>query len=495
MILALAATTAACMTAPDERPAASTPARAATAQTAPAIGAGPALTLYSGGFGVVRELVPLELGAGVTRASFSGVTQYAEPDSVILRDPTGRVRLQVLEQSYRSQVANQDYLLSLFEGQTIPFHLWTDGTLHVIQGRIVRSGFRTGVAPIVEVDGELQFQLPGMPRFPKLPDDTILEPTLEWTLASDQAGRVDAELAYVTGGFGWKADYNAVAPEHGDVLDITGWITFTNSSGTDFADARVKLIAGDVSKLAPPAGRAGDAWKLGMLMESDMAAAVTEKSFDEFHLYTLARPTTLRSGEQKQVEFVRGERVNAPRLYVYDGASLESYYGWDPISARGEPSYGTQCNKKVWVMREIENRAENGLGIPLPAGRVRFYRQDDDGRLEFVGENSLDHTPKDELVRLYTGNAFDVVGERTATDFQIDTSRETIDESFEIVLKNHKAEPVEVRVVEHLYRWSTWEIQKPSMPFTKKDARTIEFRVPVAAGGEARVTYSAHYTW
>jgi hypothetical protein len=230
---------------------------------------------------------------------------------------------------------------------------------------------------------------------------------------------------------------------------------------------------------------------------AESAPAVQEKSFDDFHLYTLRERTTLRDQETKQVEFVRAAGVLAKRLYVYDGAWIDAnrYGGWTEETIRRDKDYGTQSNPKVWVMREIENTAANGLGMALPAGRMRFYRQDDDGQLEFVGENTIGHTPEDERVRVYTGNAFDIVGERTRTDYAVDSRNQWVDETFEIEVRNHKETPVEVRVVEHLYRWSNWELRDPSHEHSKLDSRTIEFRVTVPADGAQKIGYTVHYSW
>ncbi|MEI9863451.1 MAG: hypothetical protein WDN00_02635 [Limisphaerales bacterium] len=181
----------------------------------------------------------------------------------------------------------------------------------------------------------------------------------------------------------------------------------------------------------------------------DKSEAVTEKAFDEFHLYSIARPTTLHDHETKQVEFVNAEKMYAPTIYVYDGASGYQFYGLNY-----DQGYGQSNNKKVIVQREFKNAETNQLGIALPAGKLRFYRRDDGGQLQFVGENTIDHTPRNETVRVTTGNAFDLVGERKQTNFRVDTSEKWVDETFEIKLRNRKKEPVEIRVVEHLYRWS-----------------------------------------
>jgi hypothetical protein len=458
----------------------------------------PALTIYNQDFAVVRDTVPLDLKAGVNDVRFSGMTATAETDSVILRDPAGKVALQVLEQSYRNDPVSQPLMLALHEGRTIDFlvrePMKPDA---VVPGKIIRSGYGAGgqnpTEPVIEVNGKLQFQLPGMPVFPALGDDTILNPTLSWKLNAPAPARFDAELAYVTGGLSWKADYNLVAPEAGDVIDLVGWVTFTNRSGRTFPEAKVKLMAGDVNKIQPVRERLERAVPVAMsAARAGMDEVVTEKAFSEFHLYTIARPVTLRDQETKQVEFVRAQGVKAPRIFVYDGAATG--YGVFP-QVRGAGDYGIPTNKKVWVLREFKNAETNNLGLPLPAGRLRFYQQDDDKSLEFIGENTIDHTPKDETVRVYMGNSFDLVGERRRTDYKVNEANNWADETFEITLRNHKKEPVEIRVVEHLFRFDNWEVTQQSDTFRKLDSHTIEFRVTVQPDEERVVTYRVHYTW
>jgi hypothetical protein len=474
----------------------------------------PALTIYNGGFAVVRELLDLQLKDGVNQIAVSGMTSTLEPDSVILRDPTGARALAIMEQSYRNDPVTQERLLSLFEGKTIHFQVQHGDATSVIEGRVVRSGYVAPQAlydqwgnwrgpppqgqPVIDVGGELRFALPGLPLFPSLGDDTVLQPTLGWTLQTDAGGPLQAELAYLTGGFTWEADYNAVSEEGSGKLDLVGWITMQNGSGKTFREAKVKLMAGDVSKVSEQDARRDQMRALGsMAAEKAGGPPVTEKSFDEFHLYTVARPVTLRDAESKQVEFARAEGVPESRLYVYDGAAIAGQPGgdWGNADYRYAPDFGTENQKKVWVVREFRNDEKSGLGIPLPKGKVRFYTRDKDGQLEFVGENLIDHTPKDEVIRLYTGNAFDLVGERTRTDYKVSTAEDWMDEDFSIKLRNHKKEAVTFTVVEHLYRWSNWEIRKPSLPFVKKDSRTAEFSVEVPADGEVEVSYAVHYSW
>ncbi|HET9839358.1 MAG TPA: hypothetical protein VFR84_14090, partial [Candidatus Angelobacter sp.] len=332
--------------------------------------------------------------------------------------------------------------------------------------------------------------------FPALTNETILKPTLSWLLQSDRPGATNAEFSYVTGGMSWHADYNVVAPVNGNLLDVVGWVTLDNQTGKSFPNAHIKLMAGDVNKLQPENMDMAYV-SAGLPMRAEAPApAVTERSFDEYHLYTLERPTTLYDRETKQVEFVRASGVPSQRLYVYDGVKIDqNYRGYAYENIREMENFGIQSNPKIWTMVEFKNSKENHLGMPLPKGRVRFYRRDTDGQLEFTGENLIDHTPSDETIRLYTGNVFDAVGDRKRTSYHVDRNARWLDESFEVRLRNHKKEAMEIRVVEHLYRWTNWEIVKNSDQFKQLDSKTIEFRVQVPPDGEKIVTYTAHYTW
>ena len=472
----------------------------------------PALTIYNQNFVVIREHVPLDLRPGANQVTFTGVTSHLEPDSVILRDPAGRA-LQVLEQNYRNDPISQELLLSRYEGKTIDFLVHLEGgKTETVRGKIIRSGYVPSPSyadrypvpgmgqPIIEVDGVLRFGLPGQPLFPSLRDDSILKPTLTWQLQSDRPGPLDAEISYVSGGMAWQADYNLVVSDKSDTsginaVDLVGWVTMQNHTGKTFENARIKLLAGDVSKLQPATPARMYAAEAKAMMNDAAQPVVREKSFDEFHLYTLERATTLHDEETKQVEFVTATDIRAQRLYIYDGANLGPYSYYNSDQIQQDISYGTQSNPKVWVMQEFKNSDTNHLGIPLPKGRLRFYRRDTDGHLEFVGENSIDHTPKDEIIRVYTGNSFDITGERKRTNFHADNRQKWMDETFEIRVRNHKKQAAQVRVVEHLYRWSNWKVQDNSTEFRKTNAQTIEFPVTVAANGEQTVAYTVHYSW
>ena len=440
--------------------------------------ADPALTIYNGGYAVVRETLPIDLKSGVNQVSFAGVTAQVEADSVILRDIKGKAEFQILEQSYRNDPVSQAMLLSLFEGKALEFvRFETNKPDRVVTGRVVRSGFVPGgefVEPIIEVDGKLQFSLPGSPVFPSLGDDNVLKPTLNWKLNSASSGKIDAEVAYLSNGFTWEASYNLVATEKSDVLDVVGWVTMKNQSGMTFTDAKIKLMAGDVNRADYPIG-----YGRGMGSGGARERTVTEKSFDEFHLYTLGNPATLRDKETKQVEFVRAAGVKTERIYVYQGVRRDDRY---------EPSW----SGKVQVYREFKNSEANQLGIALPKGKARFYSQDGDRQLEFVGENRIDHTPKDEVIRVLTGNSFDLVGEHRRTNTTHQAPLVTL-ETFEIKLRNRKKEPVEIRVIEYSNRRGGWTLTAQSQPHEKKDATTFEFRVPLKPDEEKVVTYTIRY--
>jgi hypothetical protein len=487
--------------------------------TAPVWGADPALTIYNQNFAVIRETLPLDLKAGNNTLRFAGATAHVEPDSVILRDPAGRQTVQVLEQNYRNDPVSQERLLNLYEGKTIEFALRNpDGSTSMVSGRIVRSGYvphyqamnRYGPQyqanqmamasapgagqPIIEVGGKLQFSLPGQPLFPTLADDTILIPAFDWILYSPQAARFDAELSYVSGGMSWSSDYNIVAPETGDTLELVGWVTLDNQSGKQFDRAHIKLMAGDVNKVQPrdqPAFYASAGVMGGVIQQPQ----VTERTFEDYHLYTLPQPTTIHDRETKQVEFLHASGIQSKRLYVYDGAQFDRNFGGYQ-DLRQIQQYGTQSNPHVWVLREFANSSANHLGVPLPKGRVRFYRRDQGGQMEFTGENEIDHTPQNETVRVYTGNAFDISGERRQTKFQSQMQPGGwLDESFEIKVRNHKKEASTVRVVEHLYRWSNWTITQESATHRQTNSRTIEYDVALQPDEERTLTYTAHYTW
>ena len=496
-----------------------------------------ALTIYNQDFAVARTQVDLDLYPGLNEVVTNQVTTQLEPDSVVLRDPTLRdssrkPSFRIVEQNYDAGVVTQDWLLQKYEGKTIDFQISNGAMLDghfvagpIVQGKIIRAprqgsqyapwqGFQNGNAQnqaLIEVNGKMQFQLPGTPLFPASTDGLLLKPTLRWQINSEKAQKLSTELAYITGGLNWEATYNVVTPNANEVggkvtgsnaaneekAGISGWVTIHNLSGTDFPQARIKLMAGDVAKIVPR--------NRGIIAGRDFAAAqsiqvdgqVTQKAFDDFHLYDLNRSVSLRNGEIKQIQFIEAAGVTLSRSYFYDGAAgnLQPYtnFGENFIV---QQNFGLgSSNTKIQIYEEFKNTQANHLGIPLPAGRIRLYRRDSDNQMEFVGESTINHTPTEDTVKISTGNAFDVKGSRRQTDFVIDQGRRHLDESFEIKLTNQKPESITANVIEHLYRGDNWEIQSKSADYTKLDSHTIQFTVQVPAKGEATLTYLVHYSW
>ncbi|MBA3543209.1 MAG: hypothetical protein H0T83_02030 [Chthoniobacterales bacterium] len=461
-------------------------------------GADPSLTIYNQNFAVVRGTVPLDLHEGSNEVAFADITSHLEPSSVILRDPTGKNAFRVLQQNYRADAISQAKMLARFEGETFEFLVQQPQKADtVVSGRIVRAGSEDpneGVSPIIEINGKLRFDLPGKPLFPKLPDASILKPQLSWTIAATQAAKFDAEIAYLSGGLNWSANYNVVVPESGGKLQMAGWITISNQSGKPFSRALVKLVAGEVNKVQGVQQQAAAYAPSERMISTAQEVGPEERSLGDYHLYTLPEPITLRDSETKQVEFVRAADVEANRLYTYDATG---YGAPDPIPYRHgpiiDPGWGGDSSTKVGVIYEFKNSEANHLGVPLPKGRWRFYRENGE-QLEFTGENEQDHTARDETLRIFTGTAFDLAAERRQADFAVNQAQRTMEEAFEIKLRNHKQEPVEIRVLEHLNRWQSWEVIEKSDPFTKKDASTIEFVVRLKPDEEKSVRYRARYT-
>jgi hypothetical protein len=334
-------------------------------------------------------------------------------------------------------------------------------------------------------------------RFGELPGGLITRPTLEWDVVSGKGGTQETRVSYQTGGITWWADYNLIftpgADANSGVVDVGAWVSLLNQSGVRYQDAKLKLIAGDVNRIQPAAPQTMMVTSRAKQAMEAADAGFEEKAFFEYHLYTLGRPATLPNNSTKQIElFDAATRVPAKKQLVYYGADIGGYYG-APIVDR---DYAPASNQKVDVWLTFRNDKASGMGMPLPAGRIRVSQQDKaDGSLEFVGEDAIDHTPKDEDIRVKLGTAFDVVGERRQTDFKANTAAKVVEEAFEIKLRNHKGEPVEVIVRESMYRWSQWDLVDQSVPSQKKDARTVEFPVRIAADGEATVTYRVRYTW
>ena len=450
------------------------------------------VTVYNSNLGLIKETRPFALKNGVNEVKVEDVAAQIDPTSVHFKSLTAPDAVTVLEQDFRYDLASPDSILNRYLGKEIELQrvVGRDGEktesvkgilLSNSNGRVLQSG------------GKILINPPGNPVLGELPEGLLTKPTLVWKLSSTKAGDHEGEISYMTSGMSWSADYVLVADKDDVKGDLTAWTTIVNNSGATYTDAKLKLVAGDVHRAPVPMARPGGIFAAKAAMRSDQAN-MTEKAFFEYHLYTLARPTTLAENSSKQVEMASAANIPIRKIYVYDGAE-NLYFGGFGDAGYWDPSYGTQSNKKISVLLELDNKKSSGLGMPLPKGRVRVYKKDDDGSLQFAGEDSIDHTPKDEKVRVKMGEAFDLVGERKRTDFSSDEKKHRFEETFEIKLRNHKDSAATVTVVEHLYRWSNWKIADSSAKYEKKDAQTIEFSVPVPKDGEAVVTYTVKYSW
>lgn len=452
------------------------------------------VTIYNDDLGLVREERSFDFKSGVNAVTMDDVAALIDATSVhfaSLSDPAG---ISVLEQNFQYDLVNENKLLEKYLGREIEIERFVGegkdhreilkGTLlSTVGGRVVQSG------------GKLYLNPEGRVVLSELPEGFVTKPRLLWRVSAKKSGKQECEVAYLTGGLSWKSDYVLKISPNDDKLDLNAWVTLTNGSGVAYKDAKLKLVAGDVNRVLQPELARGYAMVKSARFAMDTAEPqFQEKSFFEYHLYTLQRPATVLNNETKQIELASGQNVPVKKLFIYDGsANLGGHYN---DYSRSDPNYGaSSAEKKVWVMLEFKNSKENNLGLPLPKGTLRVYKQDTDGALEFIGEDAIDHTPKDELVRVKMGNAFDVVGERTRTNYQISTDRKSMTETFEVKLRNHKDQPVTVRVVEHLYRWTSWRVTESTQKWSKKDAQTIEFDVPVTKDGEGLIKYAVQYSW
>ncbi len=454
--------------------------------TLEAQGKGVDLTVYNQNLGLVKERRTLDLKLGVNEVAFQDVAAQIDPTTVLFNSLTDPAGTTVLEQNYEYDIVGSQKLLEKYVDQDVRL-VTKDGVEH--SGKLLNGSqdiilqAADGQVAVIKLDEVREFS------FPKLPEGLITRPTLLWQLEAAKAGAHNVEVTYMTQGINWQADYVLRLDKEDKKIDLDGWITLNNQSGATYKDAKLKLIAGEIHRAAEAVAYGED--RTLVKAAAAPTPGVEERAFFEYHLYDIQRPVTVKDRQTKQIEFAAAAGVPAEKFFVYDGSQI-TFYGYGPIT---EPSYGNAGNKKVMVMLEFLNSEKGGLGIPLPKGTVRVYKEDIDGSTQFIGEDSIDHTPKDEKVRLYIGDAFDIVGERKQTDFRTLGER-SVEESYEIVVRNHKTEAAQVRVVEHMFRWSEWEIVRSTGgEYTKTDSQTIEYRLNVPADGEQKVEYTVRYRW
>lgn len=447
------------------------------------------VTVYNQGTALIQDRRTFTLNAGVNTLNFSDVAAGIDPTSVSFKSLTDPAGTRVLEQNYVYDLVDSSALLNKYLDEIIVVTM-EDGTVfsgQLLSGRggeiILRSD--SGQVTVVGLSKIRDIQ------FPQLPDGLITRPTLRWLINSSAAGEQQVELTYLTGGLNWSADYILLLTTDNRSLDLNGWVTLNNTSGAAFRDAQLKLVAGDVNRL-PVDQELRFGFEEGARAADGIALPdVAQREFSEYQLYEVGRPVTIADNETKQIEFVTASGVPAKTFFVYESSPLAyGYYYFNEDQYYGQTGITTVQN---WI--EFSTGEEAGVGADLPAGRVRVYQEDVDGAALLIGENSINHTPQGEDVRFFLGNAFDLVGERIQTDFNLISGR-VLEESYELHLRNRKDDDtVEIRVPEHLFRWSNWEILSSSHPYTKLDSSTIEFRVMVEPGAEVIITYRVRYSW
>jgi hypothetical protein len=446
------------------------------------------------GYAVVRNERELALKSGRNTVRFTDVAALIDPTTVSFESLTDAKGTSVIEQNFQFDLVNTQRLLHKYVDRAIAVDQVRGNGVESFRGTLLSV---MGGITLKREDGSIQI-LPhnaGI-RLPELPGGLITRPTLVWDVAAGKTGTHKTRVSYQTGGITWWADYNVTYEDGANAckLDVGAWVSIVNQSGAGYPEAKLKLVAGDVQRVAPP-GQAQRAPMAARAMAlEDRAAGFEEKAFFEYHLYTLGRTTTLPDNSTKQIELFPGARgVPCQKTLVYYGLTPAYGFGPNPITDR---NYGTQSNKKVDVYLGFKNARENNMGMPLPSGRIRVNKIDSaDATLEFIGEDRIDHTPRNEQVLIKMGSAFDVVGERRQVNFSVDTSRKTMSEEIEVKLRNHKREAVTVIVKENLYRWVNWQITSKNHDFRKQDARTVHFPLEVAADGETVLRYTAQYTW
>jgi hypothetical protein len=444
------------------------------------------------GYALVRDARRMQLPQGTGAVRFSDVARRIDPTTVSFASKTDPAGTRVIEQNFQFDLVSQEKLIARYIGETITVEQQRGDTLERVSGRLLSA---SGGLILEKPNGEvLTLATWSNVAFPSLPGGLITKPTLVWLVDARRGGTHEAEVAYQTQGMTWWADYNVTlrGDEDACAMDLAAWVTVVNQSGGSYPDAKLKLVAGEVNR-APAAPQ-----PMPMAKYAVMAApAVADEGFQEselfeYHLYTLGRRTDLPDNSTKQLElFPAATGAGCRRELVFTGATPWRHWG-SPIL---DQSFGATGEGTVGAYLEFDNKESNRLGMPLPAGRVRVNQASVDGALEFIGEDLIEHTPRNETLRIKLGEAFDVVGERKQLSFAYDEAGKRVTERFEIEVRNRKQAPARVVVREYLYRWSDWTITEQSTPHVRRDASTADFVLDIPADGTRKVTYTVRYQW
>ena len=440
-----------------------------------------AVTVYNSDIALVRDVRELRLARGVGELRFMDIAATVNPATVHFRSLSQPSQLDVLEQNYEYDLLEPDKLLRKYVGRDVKLVRiqQQDGTTRPEEVTARLLSYNN--APVWQIGSEI---ITGMHadhiRFPELPQNLYARPTLIWTLDNDGVERHRVEAAYLAGKLSWAADYVLNVGRGDRAADLDGWVTLNNGSGTQFRNARLQLVAGDLNRVRQELGRMID---LAARAQVAAEAPMQQEAFSEYHLYTLNRRTSINNNQTKQVSLLGGTGVPVRKRYVVEGQNL--YY-------RNTYHPGAPIKDVVQVYYQFKNEEKAGLGMPMPAGTVRVYQADTNGGVQFVGEDRIGHTPKDETLNLKIGNAFDVVAERNQTDFE-KIAANIYEVEFEITLRNHKTVPVSVEVNEPV--GGTWRMLRSSHEWTKTAAWATQFTVPVAANGTSVLNYRVRVTY
>jgi hypothetical protein len=437
-----------------------------------------AITIYNDNLGLVRETRMLALAAGRNEVRYMDVASQINPRTVHIISLTNPQGLQVLEQNYEYDLISPEKLMEKFVGRRVRLVFPPSGGDRSAEREMDATLVSTTGGMVYQIGNEFHVNPPARVILPEIPGGLISVPTLVWLLNSTgqaQRSATKVETSYLTGGIGWSADYVGVVSADDAKADLAGWVTIDNTSGASYKDAHLQLVAGDVHRAPPAAMPMMERMDAGGIRAKQQFA---EESLFEYHLYTLDRPATLKDHQTKQIALFEAAGVPVKKIFLLSGQT-----GWFQMKLG---AIGTDM--KVAVMLELTNSQKNGLGIPLPRGTVRLYKKDSSGGLQFIGEDNIAHTPKDEKITMKMGDAFDVVADRTQTDYRaVSAGRFDTESEFEIKIRNHKSEPVTVVVREPVP--GDWKVLTSTYPWTKADAHTIEFSVPVAANAESILRY------
>jgi hypothetical protein len=427
-----------------------------------------AVTVYNGNLGVVSETRALQFNKGIHQLAFRDVPSQIDANSVRFElTGTGR-NVAILEQNYAFDLVSPEKLYTKYVDNEIEL-LDKEGKLY--SGTLL--AYSSGAVTLREKSGRIKVILLANiteVNFPSLPEGLITRPTLFWQYTSDYDGQLDCKVGYQTTGMNWSAEYVGELSSDEKTLDLAGWASINNTSGKKYADATLKLVAGDIHR-APPKKRGRFEMDAMSLAGAPSAKGFEEKAFFEYHLYTLPRKATLANNEIKQISLFEPAETSVEKVFVY------------------KPERNP---KNVEVAVKFRNSSETGLGLPLPEGRVRLFKADDDGSLILLGEDRIEHTPKDEELTIKVGYAFDIVAEERLMN-QVRISKQVEERDYEIELRNRKEQPVTIEVEKKLYGF--WEILESNFEYTKKDATTLLFAVPVGAGGEVILKFKVRFTY